>query len=80
MSLSADKLITLGCQFRGITPRPAVASDSRSEVPSVSTTWAWWSRRSMVAADLGTDKAQLERLREDKASRRAGSSTGSCWP
>jgi hypothetical protein len=31
---------------RGTTPRPAVASESRTEVPSVRTTWAWCRSRS----------------------------------
>lgn len=37
------------CQVKGITPRPAVASVGRSEVPSVMMTWAWCRSRSTAA-------------------------------
>ena len=39
----------MAAQVKGTTPRPAVASYRRSEVPSVSTTWAWCRSRSTVA-------------------------------
>lgn len=41
--------LPVGGQTRGFTPLPARASVRRVEVPSVITTWAWWSNLSTAA-------------------------------